>query len=401
MSRPTRLAFVNTHPIQYKAPLYAYLNAAPDLEVSALYMSDFSIRGAKDPGFGQAVKWDVDLLAGYNPVFMGEAAKRRELGGFFSLVAPELWREIRSGRYDAVAVHGHNHAGHHVAWMAARSAGIPVFMRSETHLGLVRGGAKAALRTPLMSSLYRNFDGFFAIGSANAAFYRAMGVPEEKIFLVPYTVDNERMSSASAMGVEARAAMRAELGVSDERPIVLYAAKFQGRKHPDDLIRAAQRLHAEGLVFQLSLIGSGETEAELRRLAAELPEGVVRFHGFMNQSRLPAAYAACDVFVLPSSDEPWGLAINEAMACGLPIVASEEIGAVADIVRDGVNGRTFRARDVAGLTDALREIVADPHRRASMSAASREIISRWSYAECLTGIRSAIASVQARKASHG
>ena len=72
-TKVTRIAVLNSHPIQYFAPLYAYLNAAPDLEVTALYLSDFSIRGGKDAGFGRDVKWDLDLLAGYRSVFLGEA----------------------------------------------------------------------------------------------------------------------------------------------------------------------------------------------------------------------------------------------------------------------------------------------------------------------------------------
>ena len=91
----TRIAVLNSHPIQYFAPLYAYLNAAPDLDVTALYLSDFSIRGGKDAGFGRDVKWDVDLLAGYRSVFLGEAARTREPGGFWSLVAPQVWNELR------------------------------------------------------------------------------------------------------------------------------------------------------------------------------------------------------------------------------------------------------------------------------------------------------------------
>src|SRR2546425_12905043 len=89
----TRIAVLNSHPIQYFAPLYAYLNAAPDLDVTALYLSDVSIRGGRDVGFGQDVKWDLDLLSGYRSVFLGDAARRREPTGFWSLVAPQVWNE--------------------------------------------------------------------------------------------------------------------------------------------------------------------------------------------------------------------------------------------------------------------------------------------------------------------
>src|SRR3954463_9076588 len=82
-AKVTRIAVLNSHPIQYFAPLYAYLNAAPDLKVTALYLSDVSIRGGKDAEFGRDVKWDIDLLAGYESVFLGKAAHIREPAGFW------------------------------------------------------------------------------------------------------------------------------------------------------------------------------------------------------------------------------------------------------------------------------------------------------------------------------
>ena len=201
----TRLAVLNSHPIQYFAPLYAYLNAAPDLDVTALYLSDFSIRGGRDVGFGREVKWDLDLLAGYRSVFLGDAARTREPAGFWSLVAPQVWSELRSGRYDVLWLHGHNYAANLIALMAAKSVGLPVMMRGETHLGLPCGRVKSMLRRPLMGALYRSCDRLLAIGSANAAFYRAMGVPDEKIFLVPYSVDNDRFVRSAALTNEERA----------------------------------------------------------------------------------------------------------------------------------------------------------------------------------------------------
>src|SRR5262249_44642650 len=122
----TRIAVLNSHPIQYFAPLYAYLNAASDLEVTAFYLYDFSIRGGRDAGFGREIKWDVDLLAGYPSVFLGHAARTREPAGFWSLIAPKVWSELRSGRYDVLWLHGHNYAANLLALLAAKSRGMPV-----------------------------------------------------------------------------------------------------------------------------------------------------------------------------------------------------------------------------------------------------------------------------------
>jgi glycosyltransferase involved in cell wall biosynthesis len=290
-------------------------------------------------------------------------------------------------------VHGHSPAAQLIGIAAARTAGIPVFMRGETHLGLSRSPLKLQLRKLAMGTLYARLSGMLAIGSANADFYRAMGVPDSRIFLTPYTVDNARFIEAARLTREQRADMRLKLDVADERPIVLYSAKFDMRKCPQDILRSAAQLNAEGAVFQLAMVGSGALEAELRALAESLEMRNVHFHGFANQSAMPGIYGACDIFALPSRDEPWGLAINEAMCAGLPVVASAEIGCVRDLVKEGVNGYTFTAGDVSGLAAALRPLIERADLRQSMSAASRDIISRWSYAEVREGLRTALGSV--------
>ena len=116
----------------------------------------------------------------------------------------------------------------------------------------------------------------------------------------------------------------------------------------------------------------------------------VVFTGFVNQSDLPALYAASDIFVLPSQDEPWGLAINEAMCAGLPIIVSREVGCAIDLVKDGENGFTPAAGDIEGLACALRDLVIDAELRRRQGEASRARIQQWGYRECLEGIRLAL-----------
>jgi glycosyltransferase involved in cell wall biosynthesis len=388
----TKIAFINTHPIQYFAPLYAYLNRTGTFAVTALYLSDFSVRGALDRAFGQAVKWDVDLLSGYDVRFVKGAELRDEPKGFFSIVAPQIWREVSRGGFDALVVHGHTPAAVLIAVAAARWVGVPVFAREDTHLGLGRGLLKRIVRKPLMHAFYRSLSGVLAIGSANAAFYRAMGVPDDRIFYMPYAVDNARFIEGARLSEGQRKKMRVELGITDDDPIILYAAKLQALKHPDDLLRAAGRLKDRGIHFHVAMVGSGEMAGELVDLAARLKLGNVHFHGFVNQRILPKIYGAADVFVLPSENESWGLAINEAMCAGLPIVASTGVGCISDLVQECVNGQTFAPRDVEGLANALQPILVDVETRRRMGAASRDIIFRWSYAECAVGLHQALVS---------
>jgi glycosyltransferase involved in cell wall biosynthesis len=393
--KPFRLAVVNSHPIQYFAPLYAYLNRDPDIEVTALYCSDYSLRGAVDPGFKQQVKWDVDLLSGYRHVFLGERARKRSITGFWSLICPEVWREIRSGRYDAVWLHGYAYAAYVLAFLAAKSRRLPVFVRSETHLGLKRSGWRQRLRDGILRRAYRRVDGCLAIGSANREYYRSLGVPDSKIFDVPYTVDNDRFIAAANITPAQRQQVRSKFGLRDGQPVVLYASKFMRRKHPDDVISAIARLHDEGIKASLLLVGTGEMETELRAQVERFKVQDVVFGGFVNQAELPQVYAACDIFVLPSESEPWGLIVNEVMCAGLPVVVSDEVGCVPDLVKDGVNGKLVRAGDVGSLTTALRDLLGNPQRTESAGQQSLQIIRNWSYAQCLQGARSAIQHVQA------
>ena len=396
MSRVFRLAVVNSHPIQYFAPLYAFLNRDPNLDVTALYASDFSLRGAVDPGFKQALTWDVELLMGYRSVFLGEKAKTRTPRGFWSLICPQVWSEIRSGQYDAVLLHGYSYAMNIIALFAAKTKGMAVFMRSETHLGLQREGWKRWLRDTGLSIAYRYVDGFLAIGTANRAYYRALGVPDDKIFDVPYTVDNDRFIAASTLTPEQRAEVRINFRLPVDGPVVLYASKLLRRKHPDDLIHAMARLRDEGCEKQpghaatLFMVGTGEMEQELRDLSQTLHLENVVFGGFINQGELPKALAASDIFVLPAENEPWGLIVNEAMCAGLPVVVSEEVGCVPDLVRNGVNGYHMRAGDVGSLVYALKKLLAEESQRKRMGAASLTIMNGWRYDQCRQGITAAL-----------
>jgi glycosyltransferase involved in cell wall biosynthesis len=387
------LAVVNSHPIQYFAPLYAYLNHSPDLNVTALYCSDVSLRGATDPGFGRPVAWDVDLLTGYRSIFIGERATKRIPHGFWSLICPQVWSEIRDGQYDAVLLHGYNYAASVLALVAAKTKRLPVLMRSETHLALHGKEWRRRVRDAVLTIAYRFVDGFLAIGTANRAYYRALGVPDAKIFDVPYAVDNDRFIAGAALAPEERARIRQQYGLPMGGFVVLYASKFVRRKHPDDVIRAMARLRDRDYTATLFMVGSGEMDQELRDLTALLAMENVVFSGFLNQAELPGIYAACDAFVLPSDNEPWGLVVNEVMCAGIPVVVSDEVGCVADLVRDGVNGYHMKARDVSSLAMALEKLVADERGRKRMGAASRSIIGDWGYEQCRQGMIAALVVV--------
>jgi glycosyltransferase involved in cell wall biosynthesis len=113
--------------------------------------------------------------------------------------------------------------------------------------------------------------------------------------------------------------------------------------------------------------------------------------GFRNQSELPAIYAAADVLVLPSDrQETWGLVINEAMAAGLPVIASDAVGCVPDLITPGVTGDRFPTGDVDALAAALRALIDDPTRGPRMAAGAVARISEYSAGRAAAGVMEAV-----------
>jgi glycosyltransferase involved in cell wall biosynthesis len=178
--------------------------------------------------------------------------------------------------------------------------------------------------------------------------------------------------------------------------VILFASKLQQRKCCEDLLEAYRKLSPgagmEPLPY-LVIVGDGEMRSTLERRALESGFEGIRFCGFRNQSELPRFFDIATVFVLPSQDEPWGLVVNEAMNAGRAVIVSDDVGCQPDLIEDGVEGCVFPAGDIAGLTDALRRVLATPKTAEAMGERGLARIRRWSFEEDVRGLRQAMAQV--------
>ncbi len=389
-----RLAVLNTHPIQYFAPLYRRLAQEPNIDLTVYFCSRQGSEEYLDTGFGERIKWDTSLLDGYQYKFLNNLRAKDRVDGFWSLINPQIISELRKNACDALWVNGHNHASYLIGIGAAKFLGIPVFMRCETHLDLHRSGLKRAIRKPLMRILYKHLcDACLPIGTLNRDFYLFHGVKENRLFTVPYTVNNEYFLSA-AIECNAKSQLRQELGLPSDRPLILFASKLMPRKRPMDLLRAYHRLCGVGADSGVVILGSGEEEAPLKNYVEEHRLPHVHFFGFKNQSELAKFYSVADVFVFPSENEPWGLVLNEVMCSGLPVIVSRGVGAAPDLVRHGQNGFVYETGDIEALADYLLSVLVNaPELRRQMGQASREIVANWNNERCVDGLKEALASI--------
>lgn len=282
-----------------------------------------------------------------------------------------------------------------MAW--AKALHIPVLVRAESQAG---GVQRSATTTPIKEKalpwLFKQVDGFLAIGSENRAYYRRYGVSDERIWSMPYTVDNTFFQERIAQVRPERERLRASLGLTPGRPIILYVSKLTARKRAADLLDAYVRLSPDGKqepIPYLLFVGSGETREALEAKAASFGWSSIRFLGFKNQSELPAFFDLCDVFVLVSENEQWGLVINEVMNAGKPVIVSEGVGAASDLVSDGKNGFIVPVGDVATLSNRLTRLTTAEGASdltQEMGKCSRQRIDTWSFKEDLAGLEAAV-----------
>ncbi|HZP99720.1 MAG TPA: glycosyltransferase family 4 protein [Reyranella sp.] len=348
-----RIGFLVSHPIQYYAPVFREL--AKRCELTVYFAHRQTAEQQARAGFGVAFDWDVDLLSGYEHRFLTNVARQPSTDTFWGCDTPAIAREIVDGRFDAFVVPGWALKCYWQAILACRRTRVPIFVRGDSQLAEPRRPMVRIAKALAFPSLLRNFDGFLYVGQRNRDYLLHNKVPAERMFFSPHCVDNDwfrtRADAARAASGKQRRSLRR----------VLFVGKLVGRKNPLDALQAAARVRAAGAMVEMAFAGSGELQDALQN-AARATGLPTEFLGFVNQSQMPSVYASADVVVLPSDgSETWGLAINEAMACGVPAVVADAVGCGPDLIEEGATGAVFPVGNVKAMAAAIEKVLAfDP-----------------------------------------
>ena len=235
----------------------------------------------------------------------------------------------------------------------------------------------------------RRCDAFVVPGKSSFEYLRDHAVSEQLIFTAPNAVDTQFFASRAEVIRRDAATHRAALGLPAR--FFLYVGRLVREKGIFDLLHAYRALQPElrknvGLVF----VGDGPERSPLLEHAAATNAGSVQLVGFAQREQLAAYYALADVFVFPTHTDPWGLVVNEAMACGLPVIVSNAAGCAADLAEDGWNGRVVPVGSVQQLACAMEELAHDAELRALMGRRSRERIEQYSPEAWAAGMANAV-----------
>ena len=381
--RRYRVLYVCGHPVQYLSPLLRRMAQHPQLDLSTAYCR---LRGAEagvDPEFGVKIQWDIPLLDGYKWVEVPNKGTDSE--GFWGLCNPGIWKIVREGNFDAVfCITGYRRASFWITFLACKLSGSAFLFGTDTTELAPRDSKKWKLHVKrfFWPLLFRLATQVFAPCTGTCDLMRSLGIPDERVTLVPNVVDNDWWIAQSAR-VD-REAVRASWRVGANASVIFFSGKLQPWKRPQDLLQAfaLAKLPDSLLIFA----GEGPLRETLQSEAARLGcADRVRFLGFVNQSQLPACYTGADLLVLPSEYEPFGLVVNEAMLCGCMAAASDRTGASRDLIAPVDPSFIYPCGDIDALAALLRRAFSDRRHLARLSMAAGERMKTWSPQEYVDG----------------
>lgn len=397
---PIRAGLLAGSPVPFKIPLYQRLSAAADVDLTVIYASDLGVRpiGPELAGYGLEFRWDTDLLSGYRSMFLRGASRNNGYGvRFTQMVDPDIVPLLARQRFDVLWLEGYSSITHLLAVAAQRARGGALMMREEQTLLHPRPLGKTLVKEVMMRALFAQLDAAIYISRENRRWLEHYGIPPERLFASPYVPDTDRFRAAAERLRPQRDALRREFGFApDDGPLILSTSRLVSNKQPEMVLEAFRRVrrrHRCGLL----IVGSGPAAAELRETVEREQIPNVRFAGFLNQSQVPRAYAAADVFMLLSKrGETFGMAVAEAMHFGLALVLSDKVGSAGDLLGHGGNGFMVYRDDLEGAAHALERLVTDRDLRQRFGTLSRERVAEWNLDRATAGALAAVRFAAAR-----
>lgn len=366
---PLRLAIIANEQTPYRLHLHRRIcREMPETELWSIFTNEVASspwQYQDDPEIRSVLFGDIS--PGLPSRTIGEAFRQWTKGS-------RIVGWLASHRIGAIILYGYNDLVRLriVRWAAAQK--VPCFLFGDSNIHCDKAiGIKAAVKRWYIPWILGQTTGVFHCGTLGREYFRRYGVAAAKLYTFPYEPDYTLFERSE---LDRCSATRRRHGLSADRRYLLFSGRMIAAKRPDLLVKAFEAIAAVRTDWDLVMVGDGPLRPELENCLDHSFRKRIHWLGFIaDVAELADLYAICDVFVLPSDFEPWGVVLTEA-ATRLALVASSVVGAAADVIEDGVNGRIFPQGNRDGLREALLD-VTELSRIESLKAASPGVLSRW------------------------
>jgi glycosyltransferase involved in cell wall biosynthesis len=363
----------------YRIPVFNQLAQHPEIDLHVIFLAETDSSMRQWRVYTDEIRFSYEVLPSW----------RQRLGNHNLLINKNVGAALGQARPDVILCGGYNYPASWQALRWAKRGDVPFFLWCESTAGDKRN--LFWLVEGLKQTFLNDCTGFVVPGTSALEYVRQM-TASDNIFVAPNAVDISLFSAQSEAARIKAPRLRGELGLPDR--FFLYVGRLVRAKGVLDLLEAYASLEPRlrckiGLVY----VGDGPLRAELETAAQSLFPGCVHFAGFVDRDELASYYSLAECLVLPTHSDTWGMVVNEAMACGSPVICTTIAGCAADLVRS--NGRLVSAKNVSEISNAMREIASDLALRSKMSAESHRLIQNYSPECCAEGIASAALSAGA------
>jgi glycosyltransferase involved in cell wall biosynthesis len=360
-----KIVIVQNQPTQFDAPFYAGLHRSSIFDLIIFYTEVAMIEpGVIDSELGIAPQWDHLHGLAYQARF--------EQSAFL------MWRQIIALQPDHVVICGWYPRSHALLTLILRLSGVQIGVRSDNTLEHTQlSGISGGLKRVVMSAWLGLFHAWHPVGTLARAYLEKLSIVQRPVFYFPYAVDVDWFAEQAAGYQIQRSSVRKKFGLAEDDYVVLGVMKWAEREDPLTLVDAFLKASSSAPKMKLLLVGDGPLKADVEKRLATDPKRLVA-PGYAKYSELPLYYAISDLFVHPAQSEPYGVSVQEALACGLPVIVSDKVGAAADFLEPGWNGDLFPVGDVESLAELLITYSYRQHDPAIREAALRKA-NEWSY----------------------
>ncbi|MCU1265060.1 MAG: glycosyltransferase [Acidobacteria bacterium] len=360
-----KIGVVVAHPTQFEGPFFRYAarDAAHDIRI--IYTDLSRKDNIYDPEISANVSWGIDLLSGYQHSWMPSSGRMRWLR-----------RDIKHEKYDLLIVNGYSRSEYLLAALYARFLGTPTALRLDSVLFDRASRTKQFLKKIMFRGFTHLYQHFFATSTLTIEYLQRYGIKRDRISLFSYAVDNDYFKEKSSLTPETKASLRTRYNLPGEDRIILSVTKFNEREAPWDLLKAFCDMPRPRPV--LLLVGDGDQRSLLEQHALNHGADDVIFAGYVPYPELPGLYGIATIFVHPTHYEPWGVSVQEALACGLPVIASSRVGAGYDLIEPDKNGAIYDVGNPQDLANKLIRLL-ESDRPDLVVQENDRILSKWNY----------------------
>lgn len=361
----------------YRIPLFNALARDLTVDLHVIFLAE------TDPELRQ---WHVDkaqIAFSYQVL----ASWRKRIGPYNLLLNRGLAPALAAAAPHAIICGGYNYIASWQALLWARMHTVPFLLWSESNQQDLRRGH--ALVEVLKAEFLQRCSGFLVPGVSARDYLRAHKIKSEMIFIAPNAVDNDLFAAAAGAARQNATQIRKHLNLPER--YFLFVGRLVPAKGVFDLLSAYAKLNAPvrqrvGLVF----VGDGVARQALEVQASAISPGMIRFCGFAQQEQLATYYALAEMLILPTYTDTWGLVVNEAMACGLPVILSRVAGCGPDLISANGDGLLMDPGDVDRLAATMQQFILQPELGVAVGARNVEHISRYSPVHWSAGIVQAL-----------